>query len=113
MIDIAYRDIVENSILLPFSETLKDINIDERTLQRSFLKRIGVSPKMLARIARVNHLWEEINRQKATSYQDLVYLGNYFDQSHFIKDFKNLVGETPSHFFKRNLKMVKMLSGKQ
>jgi AraC-like DNA-binding protein len=112
-IDIAFRSIVENSISLPLTETLKNINIDERTLQRSFLKRIGVTPKMLARIARVNYLWEKINKQKATAYQDLVFFGNYFDQTHFIKDFKNLVGETPSHFFKRNLEVVKMLSGKQ
>mgnify|MGYP006277791507 CR=1 FL=1 len=113
IIDIAFREIVENSISIPLSETLKNINMDERTLQRSFLKRIGVSPKMLARIARVNYLWEEINKQKATTYQDLVFFGNYFDQTHFIKDFKNLVGETPSHFFKRNLEVVKMISGRQ
>jgi len=112
MIDIAFMAIIKKSISMPLSETLKNVNMDERTLQRSFLKRIGVSPKMLARIARVNYLWEEINSQKATSYQDLVFYGNYFDQTHFIKDFKNLVGETPSHFFKRNLEIVKMISGK-
>ncbi|MDZ7743883.1 MAG: helix-turn-helix domain-containing protein [Bacteroidota bacterium] len=113
MTDIAFRSIIENCISMPLSEALKNVNMDERTLQRSFLKRIGVSPKMLARIARVNYLWEEINSQKTTSYQDLVFYGNYFDQTHFIKDFKTLVGETPSHFFKRNLEIVKMISGKQ
>jgi len=112
-IDIAFRHIIEKSISTPLSEILMFINIEERTLQRSFLKRIGVSPKMLARIARVNYLWEEINYHKATCYQDLVFFGNYFDQSHFIKDFKSIVGETPSKFFKRNLNVVKMLSGKQ
>ena len=113
IIDIAFRRIIENSISMPLSETLRSINLDVRTLQRSFLKRIGVSPKMLARIARVNYLWEEISKQKATTYQDLVFFGNYFDQTHFIKDFKNLVGEPPSHFFKRNLEVVKMISGRQ
>ncbi len=113
IIDVAFREIIENSISMPVSEILKRITMDERTLQRCFLKRIGVSPKMLARIARVNYLWEEISKQKATTYQDLVFYGNYFDQTHFIKDFKNLVGETPSHFFKRNLNVVKMISGRQ
>lgn len=113
IIDIAFREIVKDCISMPLSETLKNINMDERTLQRCFIKRIGVSPKILARIARVNYLWELISRQKATTYQDLVFIGNYFDQTHFIKDFKKLVGETPSHFFKRNLKIVKMISGRQ
>jgi AraC-like DNA-binding protein len=42
----------------------------------------------------------------------MVFDGEYFDQSHFIKDFKMITGESPNHFFKRNLELVKVLSGK-
>ncbi|MCF8234771.1 MAG: helix-turn-helix domain-containing protein, partial [Bacteroidales bacterium] len=111
IIDIAFREIVENSISIPLSETLRNINMDERTLQRSFLKRIGVSPKMLARIARVNYLWEEINKQKATTYQDLVFFGNYFDQTHFIKDFMSIAkGEQKNHYLMANIFAMNLIN---
>jgi AraC-like DNA-binding protein len=40
-----------------------------------------------------------------------VFDGNYFDQAHFINDFKSITGETPSYFFNRNLQITKMFSG--
>lgn len=112
IIDIAFDNIVEKSISMSLTEILGELKINERTLQRHFINRVGVGPKLLARIARVNYLWDQIEKQKTTDYQDLVFFGNYFDQTHFIKDFKNLVGETPSYFLKRNLQIVKMISGK-
>lgn len=96
----------------PLSEIFESLCINERTLQRHFIKRVGVGPKLLARIVRVNYLWDQIERDGLNDYQDLVFLGNYYDQTHFIKDFKNIIGETPSSFFNRNLGLVKLLSGK-
>lgn len=112
IIDIVFSNIIERSISQPLSEIFESLCINERTLQRHFIKRVGVGPKLLARIARVNYLWDQIEKNKSKDYQDLVFFGNYYDQTHFIKDFKDIIGETPSSFFKRNLGMVKMLSGK-
>jgi hypothetical protein len=41
----------------------------------------------------------------------MVFEGNYFDQSHFINDFKSIIGEkSPGDFFNRNLTVVKMFA---
>ena len=64
------------------------------------------------RIVRLNYLWTKIKYDSAVDYQDLVFNGNYFDQSHFINDFKYIVGETPNQFFNRNLEIVEYFSGK-
>lgn len=91
---------------------MEECGVSCRTLQRKFIKRTGVTPKVLMRIVRLNYLWTKINNHYAVNYQDLVFEGNFFDQAHFINDFKSIVGETPNHFFNRNLNIVELFSGK-
>lgn len=110
--DIFYDTIVKNGLRVPLREIINSFPVDERTVQRKLRKRLGVSPKTLIRIVRFNYLWEKINSNNIIDYQDLVYYGNYFDQTHLIKDFKAITGETPDYFFKRNLRVVKIFSGK-
>jgi AraC-like DNA-binding protein len=112
-IDIVFNRIVELAVSTPLYEIIKSCPVSERSLQRKFLKRAGISPKMLARIVRINYLWGKIKNNQPIDYQDLVYEGNYFDQTHFIKDFKAITGETPDYFFKRDLDVVKIMSGKR
>lgn len=73
---------------------------------------MGLNAKSLARIVRVNYLWSNIINHQAVDFQKMVFEGDYFDQAHLIHDFKQIVGETPSYFFKRNLDNVKIISGK-
>jgi AraC-like DNA-binding protein len=112
-IDTIYNRILETGVTTPLPEIIKGFAINERTLQRKFLKRVGISPKKLVRIVRINYLWEKIKNNSAIDYQDMIFEGNYFDQTHFIKDFKAITGETPDYFFKRDLNIVKILSGKK
>ncbi|MDD3080554.1 MAG: helix-turn-helix domain-containing protein [Paludibacter sp.] len=112
-VDILYDCILEKGT----TTHLKDIVTQncwasQRTLERNFIRRTGVNPKTLARIVRLHHLWTKINAGENIDYQYMVFDGNYFDQSHFINDFKNVIGETPGSFFKRNLNVVRKFSGK-
>jgi AraC-like DNA-binding protein len=111
-IDILYNKIKEKSIKTPLRIIMDECDASFRTLQRHFVGRCGVTPKTLMRIVRLNYLWTKIKYNYAVDYQDLVFDGNYFDQSHFINDFKYIVGETPNHFFNRNLEIVEYFSGK-
>ncbi len=112
VIDDIYDGILEAGVTTPLSKIAQGFHICERTLQRKFLKRIGITPKKLMRIIRINEVWKKIKNGDAIDYQDIIFEGNYFDQTHFIKDFKAITGETPDHFFKRDLTVVNMLSGK-
>ncbi|HRN56487.1 MAG TPA: helix-turn-helix domain-containing protein [Agriterribacter sp.] len=111
-VDMLYDKIHEKSITHPLKEIMRECFASKSTLLRKFISRAGVSPKTLARIVRLDYLWTKIRDEEATDYRDLVFDGNYFDQSHFINDFKAIVGETPGYFFNRNLHIVKMFSGK-
>jgi AraC-like DNA-binding protein len=110
-IDFIYNDIVEN--ILKFS--LRDINGNSfqsiSSLQRNFNKRVGVSMKRLMRLSRINYIFQKMVNDKSFNAQKIMFDGNYYDQSHFIRDFKELTGETPRQFCKHNTELCRILSG--
>lgn len=112
VIDILYDKITKRGVTTLIKDIVPDCPACQRTLERNFIRRTGVSPKTLMRIMRIDYLWAKIKDEKAIDYQDLIFNGNYFDQAHFIKDFKSIIGETPTYFFNRNLTVPKMLSGR-
>jgi transcriptional regulator GlxA family with amidase domain len=76
----------------------KDFFITERQLERLFKKYIGLSPKFYSRIIRFNHIFQLV-KEKRISWLEITHLSGYFDQSHFIRDFKAFTGEEPSQYF--------------
>lgn len=73
-------------------------NISERQLERLFKKYVGLSPKYYARIIRFNYIFQLIKSGKS-NWADIVYQSGYYDQSHFIRDFKAFTGEDPSSYY--------------
>lgn len=67
-----------------------------RHLERRFLATVGVTPKRLARIARFQHALQMLaradSRRRGT---DTAAACGYADQSHFIRDFRQLAGCAP------------------
>ena len=110
-IDMIYDAIADN--IQEFS--LQDIHTNASgslsRLQRNFNKRLGVSMKRLMRIARINYLFKNMLKDQCFNAQKMMFDGNYYDQSHFIKEFKELTGETPKQFFGQNTELCRTLSG--
>mgnify|MGYP001801732866 CR=1 FL=1 len=69
----------------------------QRKLERQFKSHVGLSPKFYARIIRLGHIFE-LMQQGDQSWSDLVYHSGFYDQSHFIKNFKEFTGEDPSSY---------------
>lgn len=111
-IDLLYNKIIEGKGCTPIAEQIELSDKSARYFRQHFIKRTGVNAKTLGRIVRVNYLWSMIIKNSAVDFQDMVFEGNYFDQAHLIHDFKKIVGETPSFFFKRNHDNLKLISGK-
>lgn len=75
-----------------------ELNISERSLERYFKQHIGISPKLYARINRFQSALENIRQTQFDKLTNIAYQSNYFDQSHFIRDFKEFAGTSPKHF---------------
>jgi len=46
-----------------------------------------------------------LEQKKFTNLTSLAYENGYYDQAHFIKDFKEFTGISPKSFFSDNLKL--------
>jgi len=69
-----------------------------RALQRLFSSHVGASPKWVIRRFRVHEAAERVAAGLAADWSALVHELGYFDQAHFIRDFKAQVGRTPSEY---------------
>ena len=67
-----------------------------RQLRRLFLSQVGMSPKAFARITRIRHLLELTGPHP--SWANLALDAGFYDQSHLINEFEDLMGETPTIF---------------
>ena len=112
LIDIIYGEIISQECPEPIHKIIEKCGANPRTLRRNFLKRIGINAKSLARIVRTNYLWDQIKNVPGTDLYSIIYRCKFFDQAHFIKDFKNIIGETPQSFFNRDIHQVEIISGK-
>ncbi len=87
------------------------ININRRQLERKFSSAIGLSPKQLSKTIRLQATLKMLLNKQFTSLTALAYQGEYYDQAHFIKDFKELTGFTPKEFYNNNLKLSALFYG--
>lgn len=71
--------------------------ISQSRLEKRFRAAVGASPKKFASIVRIRHLMTLASQQPKLTLMGLE--AGYFDQAHFIKDFKSFTGETPEEFF--------------
>lgn len=69
-----------------------------RHLTRLFRERCGLSPKRLQRIVRINTAAMLMQRSAGLSLTRLAQELDYFDQAHFIHDFRAVCGVTPGAY---------------
>jgi AraC-like DNA-binding protein len=75
----------------------RKLQVGERQLQRMFKDNLGLSPKSYFRIMRFRRAIDSVNaRKKEVDWLELTHTLGYTDQSHFIRDFKQYAGVTPS-----------------
>ena len=85
------------------SKSVKDFcsksGINIKYLERLFFKYTGVSPKVFSRITRFQRISREmLYYRNYNNLTELAYDGEYYDQTHFIKEFRKFSGVTPGKF---------------
>lgn len=99
------ENIVKNTVEILFSNNgnisiNKIVNGDQslkRKLERQFLDVAGISPKQLSKLIRLQAALKLLISQEE-ALTNIAYTSNYYDQSHFIKDFKEFTGVKPRDF---------------
>lgn len=92
----AVKLIYESKGAIRIKELNQKLFISQSPFEKRFRKIVGTTPKKFASIVRFNTVINQLNGIK--SLTDICYENNFFDQAHFIKDFKQFTGETPENF---------------
>lgn len=104
--DIAYDRRFLDSLNLIFKkngylDTEKDLNtgLSSRQLRRIFNFYIGTTAKSFSNVVRFQHILNAKPSKQSLKANKLYFDVGFFDQAHFIKNFKTFYGVTPSEAF--------------
>ncbi|MDR3265261.1 MAG: helix-turn-helix domain-containing protein, partial [Synergistaceae bacterium] len=81
-------------------ELYNQLHFSARQCQRLFAKHFGLTPQMVLCLIRFQKCLEILTGGKAAP-GDILNITTYYDQSHFIKDFKRNIGLTPFELIRR------------
>lgn len=74
--------------------------VSPRQLRRLFDEYIGDSPKTFSKIVRFQHILQAKPSAESLRKNKIFFTAGYYDQAHFIKEFKTLFGNTPAAAFR-------------
>lgn len=94
----ALQHILINRGLLNIESDL-DTGLSSRQMRRLFNFYIGDSPKSFARVVRFQSVLQAKPSLRSLRENKLFFDAGYYDQAHFIKEFRNFYGVTPSKAF--------------
>ena len=95
--DWAVEEIINRKGIIHTNTLAQTLKVSERHLQRAFKERIGLRPHQYATIVKVNHIVNDFNRTKAPLI-DLLCQYEYYDKSHFRKQFRAITHTTLSSY---------------
>ena len=101
-IDEAIKLIRKTRGRLSVEEICTKTNLAHKQLERGFLSTVGTTPKIFSRISRFLNLCHNLKEYENKSMATLANEMGFYDQAHFIKEFKDFSGLTPKEYFEQN-----------
>ena len=90
---------------IPVKEIADRLNVSDRTLETQFKSAVGLSPKTYSLIIRFRRAEQQLSENFSSQWSLLDFSNDYYDQNHFIKDFKRFTGHTPTDYLLKNFEM--------
>jgi AraC-like DNA-binding protein len=100
-IDTAVARIVAAPEALTMEALSRDLGYSQKHFIHLFKNHVGVTPKSFLRIMRFNKTLNEIAGAAEIHWSALALDCGYYDQAHFIGDFKKFSGYTPEEYMAR------------
>ncbi len=100
--------IMDRKGLIKINELFSEFGISKVTLRKHFIHKMGLSPKKVSRIWRINYFLELQKNKPKYNLTELCLEAGFYDQAHFIKEFKSFFGSCPNHFFKQGSQLIRI-----
>jgi len=99
VIDQSVQSILACQGVVDLDQLERHAALSTAQFRKRFREEVGLSPKKYAKVIKLNAILAALERSSTNrKLTDIVYDFGYFDQSHFIKDFKSVLGKTPSQY---------------
>lgn len=82
-----------------------DLGVSDRYLETQFKEYVGLSPKAYSMILRFKRMEKLLHTNPKLKWGEINFTDEYYDQNHFIKDFRRFTGYTPTDYLERNSEM--------
>jgi AraC-like DNA-binding protein len=86
-------------------ELAAQLQVNRRQLERKFSTATGMSPKQYSKLLRLQNAFKLIGQGTFQHLTELALEAGYYDQAHFIKDFREFTGVSPRQFYADSLRM--------
>jgi AraC-like DNA-binding protein len=100
-VDRALRMLQRTGNACSMDVVARDACLSLRQFQRKCDERLGMNPKLYARIARFSKAYSMFEANQQLTWSHISHHCGYFDQMHFIRDFKEFAGVTPGLMSKK------------
>ncbi len=80
------------------SDVTEQIGLSSRRFIQVFSEEVGLTPKLFCRIRRFQEVLHLIEREQQVEWADIALTCGYFDQAHFIHDFRAFSGLNPTAY---------------
>jgi AraC-like DNA-binding protein len=95
----AMRALIHSSGIAAFNQLAASSGFTERAFERRTKQYTGFSPKLLYRVARFQQTAAAWGKTNISSLTEIALNNGYYDQAHFIHEFKLFSGFTPGQYF--------------
>lgn len=86
---------------LSIESICEETGFSKKQLERKFLSTVGTTPKLFSRITRFLNICQNLKEEKSQTLTQLTHDCGFYDQAHFIKEFKAFSGFTPKEFYEK------------
>ena len=93
---------------LEVRELFSEFGVSKVTLHKHFIEKMGLPPKTVTRIWRLNYFLGLKKQCSQNSLTSLALESGYYDQAHFIREFKRFFPDSPRQFFKQKSQLLRI-----
>lgn len=109
-LEAAIEEILAADGLISIEEVSEDIGMTRRNLERQFKQFVGLSPKLFARIVRFQRIFKTLESSSIDEWTSLALECGYYDQAHFIREFREFSGRNPSSYFSNEAELSRFFT---
>ncbi|MBI2949489.1 MAG: AraC family transcriptional regulator [Verrucomicrobia bacterium] len=83
---------------LKLRQVARELGVSHKHFIEAFRAVVGLTPKRFCRIRRFQEVLQQVEMQQAVQWADLACACGYYDQAHFVHDFRGFSGLSPSAY---------------